>query len=171
MDTSRKRPQCHLPTRRAAAWPSTEPPTPLSAKPCTAPSAAKISARPQPRPTYRPPRFPYAPRPSMRPSPGRRPSRSSLWTRFVRGSCRRLACSGCGGCGGLGGGAHGGGGLGVAGGSAAMNCVGAVHAARRLGPGHTIVTVLCDSGARYMSTVHAPAAGAPRSRTGPARRP
>ena len=43
------------------------------------------------------------------------------------------------------------------GGSAAMNCVGAVHAARRLGPGHTIVTVLCDSGARYMSTVHAPA--------------
>ena len=37
---------------------------------------------------------------------------------------------------------------------------GAVHAARRLGPGHTVVTVLCDSGARYMSTVHAPA-GAP----------
>lgn len=32
--------------------------------------------------------------------------------------------------------------------SAAMNCVGAVKVARQLGPGHTIVTVLCDGGHR-----------------------
>lgn len=42
------------------------------------------------------------------------------------------------------------------GGSAALNCVGAVRAARQLGPGHTIVTVLCDGGQRYLSTIHAP---------------
>ena len=35
--------------------------------------------------------------------------------------------------------------------SAAMNCVGAVKAARQLGPGHTIVTVLCDGGHRHLS--------------------
>jgi hypothetical protein len=35
--------------------------------------------------------------------------------------------------------------------SAAMNCVGAVKAARELGPGHTVVTVLCDSGTRHLS--------------------
>ena len=35
--------------------------------------------------------------------------------------------------------------------SAAMNCVGAVKAARALGPGHTIVTVLCDGGHRHLS--------------------
>ena len=32
--------------------------------------------------------------------------------------------------------------------SAAMNCVGAVKLARQLGPGHTIVTILCDAGHR-----------------------
>ena len=32
-----------------------------------------------------------------------------------------------------------------------MNCVGAVKAARMLGPGHTIVTILCDSGQRHLS--------------------
>lgn len=42
------------------------------------------------------------------------------------------------------------------GGSAALNCVGAVRAARQLGPGHTVVTVLCDGGHRYLSTIHAP---------------
>ena len=42
------------------------------------------------------------------------------------------------------------------GGSAALNCVGAVRAARQLGPGHMIVTVLCDGGHRYLSTIHAP---------------
>ena len=33
--------------------------------------------------------------------------------------------------------------------SAAMNCVGAVKLARKLGPGHTIATILCDGGQRY----------------------
>ncbi len=40
--------------------------------------------------------------------------------------------------------------------SAAMNCVGAVKAARALGPGHTIVTVLCDGGQRHLSKFHNP---------------
>ena len=40
--------------------------------------------------------------------------------------------------------------------SAAMNCVGAVKAARLLGPGHTIVTVLCDGGQRHLSKFHNP---------------
>ncbi|RHY02650.1 hypothetical protein DYB36_008251 [Aphanomyces astaci] len=35
--------------------------------------------------------------------------------------------------------------------SAALNVVGAVKMARELGPGHTIVTVLCDGGDRYRS--------------------
>lgn len=35
--------------------------------------------------------------------------------------------------------------------SAAMNCVGAVRVARTLGPGHTIVTILCDGGHRCCS--------------------
>lgn len=35
--------------------------------------------------------------------------------------------------------------------SSAMNCVGAVRVARDLGPGHTIVTILCDSGIRHLS--------------------
>ena len=39
--------------------------------------------------------------------------------------------------------------------SAGMNCVAAVRAARRLGPGHTVVTVLCDGGQRYLGSVHA----------------
>lgn len=37
--------------------------------------------------------------------------------------------------------------------SSALNCVGAVKLARELGPGHTIVTVLCDHGSRAMSKV------------------
>lgn len=32
-----------------------------------------------------------------------------------------------------------------------MNCVGAVRVARAIGPGHTIVTILCDSGMRHLS--------------------
>ena len=35
--------------------------------------------------------------------------------------------------------------------SAALNVVGAVKVARLLGEGHTVVTVLCDSGSRYLS--------------------
>lgn len=41
--------------------------------------------------------------------------------------------------------------------SSAMNCVGAVKAARLLGPGHTVVTVLCDGGARHLSRFHSAA--------------
>lgn len=35
--------------------------------------------------------------------------------------------------------------------SAAMNVVGAVKIAKMLGDGHTIVTILCDGGERYLS--------------------
>ena len=37
------------------------------------------------------------------------------------------------------------------GGSTGINVAGAVALAKQLGPGHTIVTILCDSGARYQS--------------------
>lgn len=37
------------------------------------------------------------------------------------------------------------------GGSAGINVAGAIRLARELGPGHTIVTVLCDGGQRYQS--------------------
>ena len=40
--------------------------------------------------------------------------------------------------------------------SAAMNCVGAVKTARLLGPGGTIVTMLCDGGQRHLSKFHNP---------------
>lgn len=40
--------------------------------------------------------------------------------------------------------------------SAAMNCVGAVKLARKLGPGHTIATILCDGGQRHLSRFHNP---------------
>ncbi len=38
--------------------------------------------------------------------------------------------------------------------SAAVNCVGAVKIARKLGPGHVIVTILCDGGHRHLSKFH-----------------
>lgn len=38
--------------------------------------------------------------------------------------------------------------------SSAMNCVGAVRVAKALGPGHTVVTILCDSGMRHLSKFH-----------------
>ena len=41
------------------------------------------------------------------------------------------------------------------GGSSAMNAVAAVCAARELGPGHTIVTILCDGGQRYLQAMAA----------------
>lgn len=37
----------------------------------------------------------------------------------------------------------------VLGGSSGVNLAGAIRLARELGPGHTIVTILCDSGLRY----------------------
>jgi cysteine synthase A len=45
----------------------------------------------------------------------------------------------------------------VMGGSTGINIVGAVRMARDLGPGHTIVTILCDQGARYQSKIFNPA--------------
>jgi cysteine synthase A len=42
------------------------------------------------------------------------------------------------------------------GGSTGINIAGAIHLARALGPGKTIVTVLCDSGARYHSKLFNP---------------
>ncbi len=43
------------------------------------------------------------------------------------------------------------------GGSSGINIAGAIRLARELGPGHTIVTLLCDSGARYASKLFNPA--------------
>ena len=42
------------------------------------------------------------------------------------------------------------------GGSAGINVAAAIRVARGLGPGHTIVTILCDSGARYQSKLFNP---------------
>ena len=42
------------------------------------------------------------------------------------------------------------------GGSSGINIAGAIHLARDLGPGHTIVTILCDYGQRYQSKVYNP---------------
>ncbi|HSR55422.1 MAG TPA: cysteine synthase A [Alphaproteobacteria bacterium] len=42
------------------------------------------------------------------------------------------------------------------GGSAGLNVAAAVHVARELGPGHRIVTILCDGGARYQSRLFDP---------------
>jgi len=43
------------------------------------------------------------------------------------------------------------------GGSSGINVAGAIRLAKEMGPGHTIVTVLCDSGARYQSKLFNPA--------------
>jgi cysteine synthase A len=43
------------------------------------------------------------------------------------------------------------------GGSTGINVAGAVHLAKQLGPGKTIVTILCDSGSRYQSKLFNPA--------------
>jgi len=45
----------------------------------------------------------------------------------------------------------------VMGGSTGVNVAGAIRMARELGPGHTIVTVLCDYGNRYASKLFNPA--------------
>ncbi len=42
------------------------------------------------------------------------------------------------------------------GGSAGINVAAAIRVARGLGPGHTVVTILCDSGARYQSKLFNP---------------
>jgi cysteine synthase A len=43
------------------------------------------------------------------------------------------------------------------GGSAGINVAAAIRVARQLGPGHTVVTILCDGGARYQSKLFNPA--------------
>jgi len=43
------------------------------------------------------------------------------------------------------------------GGSSGINIAGAVKLAEQLGPGHTIVTILCDYGNRYQSKLFNPA--------------
>ncbi|MFN4099155.1 MAG: cysteine synthase A [Pararhodobacter sp.] len=43
------------------------------------------------------------------------------------------------------------------GGSSGINIAGAIRMAREMGPGHTIVTVLCDYGTRYQSKLFNPA--------------
>jgi len=43
------------------------------------------------------------------------------------------------------------------GGSTGINLAGAIRLAKRMGPGHTIVTVLCDGGSRYQSKLFNPA--------------
>jgi cysteine synthase A len=42
------------------------------------------------------------------------------------------------------------------GGSAGLNVAAAIRVARTLGPGHTVVTILCDGGARYQSKLFNP---------------
>ncbi len=44
----------------------------------------------------------------------------------------------------------------VMGGSTGVNVAGAIRMARELGPGHTIITVLCDYGTRYQSKMFNP---------------
>ncbi|MBW2273491.1 MAG: cysteine synthase A [Deltaproteobacteria bacterium] len=43
------------------------------------------------------------------------------------------------------------------GGSSGINVAGAIRLAKKLGPGHTIATLLCDSGTRYQSKMFNPA--------------
>lgn len=44
----------------------------------------------------------------------------------------------------------------VMGGSTGINVAGAIRMAKEMGPGHTIVTILCDQGARYQSKIFNP---------------
>ena len=44
----------------------------------------------------------------------------------------------------------------MVGGSTGINVAGAIAVARQLGPGHTVVTVLCDYGTRYQSKLFNP---------------
>jgi cysteine synthase A len=42
----------------------------------------------------------------------------------------------------------------ILGGSSGINIAGAIRMARDLGPGHTVVTILADSGTRYQSKLY-----------------
>jgi cysteine synthase A len=44
----------------------------------------------------------------------------------------------------------------VLGASSGVNVAGAMRLARELGPGHTVVTILCDWGTRYVSKLYNP---------------
>ena len=44
----------------------------------------------------------------------------------------------------------------VLGGSSGINIAGAIRLAKKIGPGHTIVTILCDGGSRYQSKLFNP---------------
>jgi cysteine synthase A len=44
----------------------------------------------------------------------------------------------------------------VLGGSSGINVAAAIQVARQMGPGHTIVTILCDGGSRYQSKLFNP---------------
>jgi cysteine synthase A len=44
----------------------------------------------------------------------------------------------------------------VLGGSSGINVAGAIRVAEELGPGHTVVTILCDYGTRYQSRLFNP---------------
>jgi len=44
----------------------------------------------------------------------------------------------------------------ILGGSTGINVAGAILLAKELGPGHTVVTILADSGARYQSKLFNP---------------
>jgi cysteine synthase A len=44
----------------------------------------------------------------------------------------------------------------VMGGSTGINVAGAIRMAKDMGPGHTIVTILCDQGSRYQSKIYNP---------------
>ncbi len=44
----------------------------------------------------------------------------------------------------------------VVGGSSGVNVAGAIRVAKKLGPGHTVVTILCDWGTRYQSRLFNP---------------
>ena len=52
------------------------------------------------------------------------------------------------------------------GGSAGLNVAAAIRVARDLGPGHTVVTILCDGGSRYQSKLFNPAFFAQQGATG-----
>ncbi|MFT6821422.1 MAG: cysteine synthase A, partial [Myxococcota bacterium] len=54
------------------------------------------------------------------------------------------------------------------GGSAGLNVAGAVQLAEQMGPGHTIVTILCDHGSRYQSQLWNPEFRASKGFTSPA---
>ena len=45
----------------------------------------------------------------------------------------------------------------IVGGSSGINVCGAIRLAKELGPGHTIATILADSGTRYQSKLFNPA--------------